>query len=545
MNTKSFQIMRTSEFSTPPPRTDHQGLSPADPISLRLRRTFSHVTTAFKLYTNIENFQFKTENPINIGTRRTRRSNSFLFFQRTSILLLTFLVICFAPPALPQDCPADSGTWKAWRDRAIEVAFSQTTSRQNREFIDYQMFLPIAAQIRQIGINCLGLKNNVITTPPELDDMLGNFFSFFGALGIESDDEHRFGMTIPDRQYLDEIRSEIELPSLLKSQAFLQAISNRKTYKKAFDMITEQNRLLPKRDQWIPLIYESRFLTTPDTSNTYGRFFVLVPGEIDKWIQFGILTPGMPEIPVNNLSIVAVHKLPQHTPKSPNTETFIIDYWRTYNEVSDRNGVRTEVSIQTKFHAEKGTENCSECHKTPIVGIHPQSVYQFSSTGELIPVHGSEAGSIPNLLNSLIEGYGPPNFRGWQPHQHYGPPLGDLKVQRTDNFLRECTQGTRVDASSFQRLRDSMNCASCHDDNLLGRINFPQATYTSREFALQNPTNGALSLLVDTYILQRWMPPGTQLTDDELKALSSCLKQEYLNLDTTTGTLIDWLKGKE
>ena len=443
-----------------------------------------------------------------------------------------------------QTCPPDARGWKTWRDDTIATAFSQVTQKDKLTLVNYEKFLSFSRSVRDFGIQCLGSNRNTITVPSELRNVIGNFFSFFGAIGLESQENHRFGMTVTDVDYLNAIQNVIKLPPLLTSQEFLRAVSDRKTYHKALELIQTHNTLLPDHRKWIPLIYKSRFLTTPDNSGTYGRFFVLVPGAVDKWIQFGILTPDMQDVRVNNLSIVAVRRLTDVADGSPRTETFIVDYWRDYRPSPTRGNQHHDVVVQTKLEAGQGTENCSECHKTPVLGIHPDTVYEFDKTGRLVPLSGPRATAVPDLLNSLIADYGPPNYRGWQPQTQYGPPLGPLNQQRPDSFFNACATSTGVTAASYDILRNAMTCATCHDTTLLGRINFPQAADTTREFALIHPDTKAVSPLVDTYVGEGWMPPGSSLSPAERKAVTRCLKHEYLNLEHKTGLLIDWLKGK-
>lgn len=458
-------------------------------------------------------------------------------------ILLNIFLVDVAHAQTP-NCPQDQSGWEDFRDRAIAVAFDQQMDINGRPHIDYSRLLSVAASIREIGKSCLGDAGGNIQIPVSLKPSIGNFLEFFAILGRETDANHSFGMAIDDQSYIDSIRDVIELPALLRSQKFLQAISDRRSYKQAYDMVLEQNKLLSEEFQWIPLIYKSRFLTTPDQSRTFGRFFVLVPGKIDKWIQFGILTPEMPDRQINNLSIVAINRLPGHTTTTPKTESFIVDYWRTYKNTQSRDGQQTTIDVKTKLESGQGSENCSECHKTPVLGIHPAAVYRFDGQGDLVEVPETQAQAIPRLINKLIEGYGPPHYRGWQPQSRLGPAMGSIGRQRSDSFLTSCTAPFGVPTSSFGKIRKAMECAACHNDNLIGRINFPQGARTSRETALIHPDTGEMSPLVQTYVLNGWMPPGLSLSQNERKALVECLYNEYLDLGLKTGVLVDWLRGQ-
>jgi hypothetical protein len=478
-----------------------------------------------------------------VPTGRCLLTASMDFVICLSSLGIALAYIVFGASAHAEPCPTNAAAWQVWRDRAIETAFNQVRTVQGRTFIDYKPFVTFSGNVRGFGEDCFGTSENFINVAAALRPVVGNFFDFFGAIGLETDDDHQFGMTVDDAIYVDEIREVIALPPLLTSQDFLRAVSDRDSYRTALDLVNTHNALLPENERWIPLIYKSRFLTTPDDSETYGRLFVLVPGETtDKWIQFGILTPEMENVQIKNLSIVAVRRLPGHSPEAPRTETFIVDYWRGYENTTNRDGENATITVRTKFESGMGTENCSDCHKTPVLGIHPAEVYRFDALGNLIPVTGAEAQATPDLINSFIENYGPPNYRGWQLQVHYGPAMGPIDVVRPDSFFNSCTVGTGVTTASYGKLRKAMNCAACHNEALIGRINFPLAAHTTREFALVHPDTGAFSPLVETYVLEGWMPPGIPLDENERMAVVRCLQHEYLDLDGKSGLLIDWLK---
>lgn len=430
--------------------------------------------------------------------------------------------------------------WRAWRDAQITDLLTPTRTLDGRPYLDGTVVARKSKMIYDMLNACAELVPGILDASGELGPVLGNLLVFTEAEQRVLDPDHLFAMSIPDLDYIDKIRESITLPPLLRSEPFLNAVSNPDTYQVAYDMIMESNRDRPEQDKWIPFLYKSRFLTTPDESGTYGRFFVFVPGETDKWIQFGIVTPDMLPRRVNNLSITALRKIGQELPK---TQTHIVDYWRKYHDVQSSDGVESRITLSTKVEAGMGTENCAACHKTPVLGIHPLEEYEFGPGGKLV-VKTDGAGNIPKRLNALIPDYGPPYYAGWLDPDAYGPALGPVGRERNNAFMRRCTRPWNLDGPSQARVRSAMACASCHNSRFLGAINYPQATYTTIDGALVHPETGTLMPLVPAYIEEGWMPPGAALDQDEREALADCLMLEYLDLTAIDGLLVEWLKGE-
>jgi mono/diheme cytochrome c family protein len=288
-------------------------------------------------------------------------------------------------------------------------------------------------------------------------------------------------------------------------------------------MIEEHNNTLaPDQPRWEVLLYKSRFLSTPDEAQTNGRFFIYVrEGDTEKWIQFGIVTPGDPVRPINNLSIVSIG--PQDN--AGNRLTAIIDHWRTHEPDGS-------ISLSTRYEKVGQTENCALCHKTSPLGIHPAEEYVLASDGRLV-LNTTNPGEKPKKLNDRIETYGPPHFKDWMQVSDFGPTIGPAGRQRDMAFMRACTSRHMLSEASVANVQRSMRCSSCHNQDFIGPLNYPQSlktTMTSRQLR--------------EYIVQGWMPPNNRLTSSEREALYSCLTQEYHDPTTQTGLLLDWLKGE-
>lgn len=422
----------------------------------------------------------------------------------------------------PADCPLSLADWEAWRDRAVHDLLRTRLNGNGEQFVDTNQVLAQSTVIANFIDDC----SPYYTGGSNLNVSIGNLSDFVGVfrnnLSVPTYD-HQFGYTIDDFQYLDRVRENVDLPPLLKSADFLKKVSNRETYKDAYDLIVQQNAGLPADKQWWVLLYKSRFLTTPDEANTFGRFFVYVPGDsYDKWIQFGIKIPDdSSTTPINNLSIVSIAK-PDAQGRRFNS---IIDWWRTYDS-------GWSVKLATRRESQGITENCVMCHKTSPLGIHPAEEYTFDSKGKLV-VNTSTAGQIPAQLNKLIPTYGAPYFNDWADTSKYGPELGP-DIQRTDQFMANCTSGLNLNPASVAKVKANMTCSNCHSNTGVGILNFPAATRHIKSAGNQ----------VYQYISEGWMPPNKNLSSDEREGLYQCLVKEYYDFTSKTGLLIDWLKNK-
>jgi hypothetical protein len=441
----------------------------------------------------------------------------------------------------PSGCPATLPDWKAWRDRAISDLLRPSITRKHEKYLDTDKLTASAVKIATYIDTCAPS----FSPSNELQAEIGNLAAF---THVFRNTRHQFGYSIDDFDYLSTVQENVSLPELLTSQEFLKKISHRRTYQAALKMITDQNASLPPDKQWTVLIYKSRFLTTPDKADTYGRFFVLVPGEkYQKWIQFGIKLPEDtgPAL-VNNLSVVSVSN-PDEQGRRFNA---IVDWWRSYHADGS-------ITLATRRRSQGVTDNCVLCHKTSPLGIHPAEEYVFDKSGKLVP-NTSSAGAIPKQLNALIAGYGAPYFNDWVDTTKYGPPLGDDKP-RTEAFMQSCTSGLGLTADSIKKVKDNMTCVGCHSERGAGLLNVPETTSIRRTAGDQ----------IYQYVSEGWMPPqglptstsrnapdqlepsnpphaeemSYQLSENEREALYTCLIKEYLDFDSMTGTFVDWLKS--
>ncbi|MDB6019618.1 MAG: hypothetical protein JWR19_4107 [Pedosphaera sp.] len=424
-------------------------------------------------------------------------------------------------PPISVRYPTNLEEWVTWRDQSIKALLNPRFVNGNT-VIDSQQVMAQSVAIA----NFIDDFSPFYNPKDELDSKVANLRDFTklfrNNLSIPAYD-HQFGYTIDDFQYLENTRENVDLPPLLKSASFLSNVSNRETYKQAYNMIIEHNKTLPSAKQWVVLVYKSRFLTTPDDAGTFGRFFVYVPEDrFDKWIQFGIKIPGdNSTVPINNFSIVSVAN-PDDQGRRFNA---IIDWWRSYK-------TGWSVDLKTRRESQGVTENCVMCHKTSPLGIHPAEVYVFDTNGNLC-VNTTNADIIPQKLNTLIAGYGTPYFNGWADTTKYGPPLGP-DISRSDAAIKAWASDQNLSQDSINKVKAAMNCSLCHSQTGLGPLNYPEAT---RHLKTQGNQ-------IYQYITQGWMPPRNKLLPNEREALYESLMKEYYDFDKNEGLFIDWLKNE-
>jgi cytochrome c len=517
------------------------------------------------------------------------------------------------------DCSADEAGWARWRDdKAIVYLLRVVESKdihadgphagafQRVPHLDRDAVMDRATKIADALDECHGL-------PPA--SVVRNLRDFVNTLRSASyaptkDGErsvHQFGHgpDFTDKDYLDKARAALQLPSLLRCAAFLQAISAEATYAKAGEIVKAHNAgqaVLGCTDDselsdgpWTQLVYRSQFLGVPDASLTRGRFFILVPGKLyDRWIQFGILTEddrneghlGL----IRNVSVVA-HAKKADMGGGPHFDA-LADWYRCQGTDCIAGALQDEApsspGVPATFPAASGpidlkfrrdltleTDDCQLCHKSGPLGIHPEKVYDFEAgTGRLVPVAAEAASAAAKALNDRIAGYRrPPVFQLVAgpgdalaaPAMYGGIGLGadpaDYGLgQRSTAAIRACSAAHRLDDTSVARVRDSMNCSHCHNGGNTGTglINFPLATekrpseliFVEEWPEVHNPNLVASRLLGGAMPIDHHSPDGApkRLTPAERAALYDCLSTEYFDPgdpDHPKGLFVDWLRNQD
>ncbi len=442
-----------------------------------------------------------------------------------------------ASPDDPSDWKPDR--WAAWRDRQIARIFTPTFSTAGGRVLARRQVIEESAKAE--AFLAPFAADPGFLEPRANGQVLDRFARFVKAQGImdrratNGEYTNSLGLTITDREYIESTASVLEFPDLLKSQSFQWLLSDPKTYKMALEMIEAQNEVLPENQKWLAYFFRTQFILSVD-QRTYGRLLVIVPGHqtsegmiLDRWIQFAVATPDQsPKTPICSVSEIVVLR---NTSRPGVSKAYMADFMR------ERDCVSNEVRLTPNaFLSPSPSSNCYDCHKSAVLPIYPEQVYQFSAKGDLTEKSGAQS-ELTATVHSFISRYGKTDF-GPIDVAAYGPCIGPSHRNRSDSFIVEATKAEPIDRSSYPAIRENMDCAKCHDG--FAKINYQVAVRSDRDAkAFKNQIG-----LVRAFIEKGFMPPNNTLTAAERRALWRCLSKEYFDPDSGTGILIDWLKGK-
>lgn len=518
------------------------------------------------------------------------------------------------PEAPPNGCPTTDAGWEIWRDTAIGYLLrldrsaaadaagatpptsAASTPADLTPFLNHADVLLRSSQIAIALEQCQALG----VVPPEKE--LGNLWRFVrtqhNANFLRPNPQHQYGHgpDMNDESYLCRARSALELPCLLKSQGFLQAMSDKSTYWRAEDLIRAQNARQDvegcKADgqTWETLFYSSRLLTTPDEAELLGRYLVVVPAigiEPDRWIQFGILSPADTSASApQNVSVVAIAK-----PGGIGIVPFdaMADWFRCKANdpgcgVTRKPDVATlarnacwssaasnphDIELRFRLEASGQTDDCQRCHKSVPIGIHPLEVYGLENKVLKAVTPEAAASAVAGInrpwrlsdptyprasrfraqdTNDTLadwENYGGFGF-GAAPDDFLYPDGKTYLPKRTAASVQACAAG--LDATTVKNdLLPAMECTGCHDANEKGRgvLNYPLGT--DKRNVLSYSTGNPGVNLVRSHIMTGVMPKQKDkklLLPEVREALFRCLSLEYFDPDQMTGLFIDWLKGE-
>lgn len=212
---------------------------------------------------------------------------------------------------------------------------------------------------------------------------------------------------------------------------------------------------------------------------------------------------------------------------------------------TDLNGYRWSNRLQT--------QSCLECHSTPLRSISPMGYKVTNGSEKKMSTEDQATTSRINemmVINNLSWGKvrtadGREVKLG---HDQSLRPAGWITpgTERTEDDLKKCsTRNTRLRYSGFgsytyeavmsalpnldyAKVRQSMDCTQCHNGTIRGPLN---RSFSDAEIKFK--------ILVD-----RSMPPGAELNDDERLALYNCLSSEKYDskLDKSWAEKAEWLK---
>ena len=326
------------------------------------------------------------------------------------------------------------------------------------------------------------------------------FVEYMATVSLGRLPDHELGFIVPDKQYFAETRQYVELPEFLMDQGFLRSVSRFETLNRAKSFLRQLNSKREPGDQLIFFSYVSRHLGTPDNDNSFRRLLIVVPGNAEKgvpekWVQFGVTDPGVRRR-IRNVSVVATMAGPAGT-----SSVYFKDFFRTYR----RDG---SININGRWELGYGDDNCVLCHKSGILPIFPEEG----------SVSASEQPAVL-AVNQRFLTYGPPRFEKYVDETKFGPGLSS--ASREDRKRRF---GPGFDG----KVARAMTCASCHQPERLGSLNWPMD-----------------ETIISSYIRGGQMPFGSSLRVVERDELYKKLIQEYFAVDDgNPGILKAWLLRK-
>jgi len=408
----------------------------------------------------------------------------------------------------------------AWRDTEIAKIFTPLARKDGQAIFSRQGMI---ARCRNLWISLpaevKGIAHRAPSTPQTKD--LHNFLSFVEAearMGREPSAtraEGALGFMDSDRQYWESSSPYLVFPPLLAQTSFLSCLESPATYPDALKMIAAHNRMLPPEKRWTTLLYRSQFIRSVDQTS-YGRLLIFIPDEVDadgsvtdRWIQFAIATPDLAATvhPVSVSMIAVRRQLPASPPMA-----YLADFFRTRNT-----GTGEIEFVPTMFAKRDPSTNCFDCHKSPVIALHPAETFAFDRAGRLSPMPTT----VLDELNHRALGYRDVSLADMN-QAAFGPSIGTANLDP---------------AASTERIREAMKCGACHGQATPLNFPMPLATDADMDAFAQKQS------LAKTYIEQGRMPPNNDLTAEERQILWKCLSKAYLDPDKGTGTFVDWLKG--
>ncbi|MDQ6653938.1 MAG: hypothetical protein M3Y84_14500 [Acidobacteriota bacterium] len=327
------------------------------------------------------------------------------------------------------------------------------------------------------------------------------FVEYIEAASLERRPDHSLGFFVTDEKYFEETRQYVQIPDFLTDQAFLRSVSAFETLERAKSFLRQLNLDREPSEQLIFFSYTSRHLGTPDNDDSYRRLLIVVPGNVEKgrpekWVQFGVTDPGA-RPRVRNVSVVSA------MPNNDGTSTiYFKDYYRTYG----RDGL---ISVKGRWELGEGDDNCVQCHKSGILPIFP-------ARGSVSPKEQPALMAV----NDRFRTYGSARFGKYLDETKFGPGLSSATLEnRIQRF------GTGFERGVMAR---AMTCASCHQHEGLGALNWPMD-----------------NVLIESFVNAGQMPLGQRLNISERKELYGKLIQEYFAIRSANpGILKSWLLSK-
>lgn len=256
-----------------------------------------------------------------------------------------------------------------------------------------------------------------------------------------------------------------------------------RTIQKSEGEPSKELELLAAANGWNTLRYKSMIVRNPPHGST-NRFVMLIEGAaFDQIIQF--TTPRSEDGETEQLiDFIALQK----TDSTGNVLAQPRIHFRQF--------LRDEDGKWPKPRVQKEPDTLDRCY-----GCHGSGVRKIQ------PVKGSADPAKLMKFNSLLSSYGLPDYADTIHIDDHGPTIGNSETTAPPlSFFKDCVNP----GASIARVQENMNCVSCHDGALKGKINL--ATSTQH--------------IWHKIVKERSMPPGADLSDDERQSLYKCLLKD-------------------
>lgn len=388
-------------------------------------------------------------------------------------------------------------SWNDWRLR--ELKRLALASYQSNASYMYETLRKYSPQLESLGIRAR---------------CFDNLKRFTKRYWLSKQPDHKLGLDLDDAGYIATLKKKgyLTLPDPLGSQEFLDLID--KTDSDNIESI--ETRLRSVNPSWRVFYFKSRNLPTVDDSQARGRLFVYVPSELaDKFIQFGV-RDRVDAVLSESISEIVVEKSDSNHTQSPTANTvYYADLWRVRNQ--------QHTLISTRLESVKTSEACYSCHQSPLLTVKP----------EIGSVRSDISRNHLEDINNLIKSYSSANVYSLD-QADFGPSVGTLRMSGTTaKAVDLCVNSRIADASSALRVRQAMQCDTCHNGNAQSYLHF-QATYAGAI-----PPNE--SLVKRAVLEDRTMPPNVELSTGERTAVYECLLSQISSPQDLSGDLEQWL----
>ena len=397
----------------------------------------------------------------------------------------------------PSDAFATEESWEVWRRREL-TRLALASYQSNASYI-YETIQQHSSQLSSIG---------------DRSRCFDNLTRFTRRQWLAKQTDHKFGLDLDDASYIALLKGKgyLNLPEPLGSQGFLDLLD--RTGSDQFDTIESNVRAW--NPSWRVLYFKSRILTTVDDSQARGRLLVYVPSETtDRFIQFGVrdtidapLSESISEIVVEKSKKLSDGSITENT-------VYYVDLWRVRKQ--------QQTLLSTRLESVKTSEACYSCHQAPLLTIRPLdgSVKSQISQGHL------------KDINDVIESYGSAKIYSLD-EADLGPSVGSLQLPEvTQKALAVCVNSRTGDPDSALRVRQAMQCATCHNGVVQSNLHF-QATQAGT-------LSQASSLLKRAILDDQTMPPSSSLTPSERQVAYDCLLNQITSPQDLSGALEQWL----